>query len=236
MIQDYEIKDENVKAYDDNKGFIDYEYQDNIDELFIQENVIEKLTMDIKNKKMDKIQNEHSYNIRYSKKSQLISILTTTVFCAAVYFIIMYNIPLLALTLTILTSLAGSGILYLIDLEPKNKLKNKIKADALEIEELEELLEKEKTNLQELKNSKTKDKIIDKSTTFKERNKSRLEEIDNLKNLYRICGYYAKKLVKHQEKGILKDKLDDSFTNEDMVIIENLIQEKGHQLIKRKDI
>lgn len=234
MIQGYEIKNENVKAFDDDKGFINYKYQENIDDVFIQENIVNKIIDDITIKKLDKIQKEHGYNIRYSKKIQLISILSTTTLTTAICFIILYNIPLLALLFTLLISLSVNGILYLSALEPKNKLRNEINADTLEIEELEKLLEKEKTNLQELKNNKTKAKIIDKSNTFKERNKSRLEEIDNLKNLYRICGYYAKKLVKYQEKGILRDKMDDSFTEKDLVIIENVIKEKGPQLVKRK--
>ena len=114
MIQDYEIKNENVKAFDDNKGFIDYKYQDNIDDILIQENVVNKIIDDITNIKLDKILNEQSFNIRYNKTFQLISILNTTFLCAGICFILFYKIPLFALTLTILSSLGGNGILYLL--------------------------------------------------------------------------------------------------------------------------
>jgi len=234
MIQGYEIKDDNVKAFDDNKGFVDYNYQENIDDIFIQENVVEKIICDIKNKKIEKKQKEHSYNERYGKKFQIITILTIITVSLVFSSLLFYQIPLLALFAAILTSLVITGVLYLSELEVKKALINDIKADTLEIEGLEELLEKKKTNLQELKNNKTNDKLIDKSITFKERNKSRLEEIDNLKNLYRICGYYAKKLVKYQEKGILREKIDDSFDDKDLVIIESIIKEKGPTLLKSK--
>ena len=85
-----------------------------------------------------------------------------------------------------------------------------------------------------IQNYKKDEKTVDKSSTFYEKNGIRLEKIDNLKKWYHICGYYSKKLIKYQEKGILRDKLNDSFSNEDLVIIENIIKEKGPQLVKRK--
>ena len=36
MIEDYKITDNKVTAYDSNKGFIDFEYQENIDDIFIE--------------------------------------------------------------------------------------------------------------------------------------------------------------------------------------------------------
>lgn len=235
MIQDYKIKNGNILIYDDKKGFINCEYQDNIDEILIQENVIEKLIEDINKTKFDKIQDELHFNNNYSKKSKLITAIFNSSISLILSFLVFYSVPLFALILATLASIITNGVLFLADLEPKIELKNKINASTVEVEQLEKLLEKEQEKLNFLKNNKQKSKLVNKPHTFKERNKERLEEIDNLKELYRMCGYYAKKLLRYQEKGILKDKVDKSYTDDDLIIIENIIKEKGPQLVKRRN-
>ena len=233
MIESYEIKDGKVKANIDNMDIKEYEYQSNIDEIFIKENIIEKLTLDIFNKKYDKIQSINKFNNYYSKKTYIYNFVLTTTLFSTIWFVIFYKLLLVALGAALASSLFINGIAYLLDIVPKNKLKNKIKADTLEIEKLEEILTQEKQKLKELKNNKSNEIFIDKSNTFKENCNNRLKEIDKLKNIYRICGYYAKELQKYQEKGILREKMDESFSNEDLNMIENIIKENNKQLIKK---
>lgn len=234
MKQDYRIENEKIIVYDDIKGFLDYEYQNNIDKILIQENIVEKLNVDIYTKKMDKIQKESHFKIRYNKKVRIIEIIVSTSILALFSFGILHNFPLAAIIFTIIPSLLMNGSSYLYDLIPMNNLKKEINADTLSIEELEKLLKKEEKVLDELKNNKEKT-INNQNYSFdKKENNKRLEEIDNLKKIYYTCGYYAKKLMKYQKKDILKDKLCDDFNNEELDIIENIIKEKGPQLVKRK--
>lgn len=235
MIEGYEIKDGKVKANIDNIDIIEYDYQTNIDEIFIKENIIEKLVFDIFNKKCDKIQNIHKFNDNYSKKVLIHNLILTTTLFATIWFCVLPKMLIAALGASIASSLLINGVAFLLDIVPKNKLKKKINADTLEIEQLEEMLQKEKKKLEELKNNKSKDILLDKSNSFKENSNNKLKEIERLKNIYRICGYYAKELVKYQEKGILREKMDESFTNEDLNIIENIIREKGPQLTKKRN-
>lgn len=234
MIQDYEINNGKVTAYDNNKGFITYECQNNIEDILIQENVIEKITDDITAIKINQEEKETHLNNKFNKKRNIISIILGNIFIIALCFVTFYNVASLAITLSIIGSIIFNGGLFLLDLESKNELKNKINSNTLQIEQLEELLEEEKIKLKELKLDNKNDNYFGKSSDFKEKNKTKLEKIDELKNIYRICGYYAKNLIKYQEKGILKDKLDDSFTNEELSMIENLVIKKCPQLIKRK--
>lgn len=232
MIESYKIENDIVTALDNLEGYVDYEYQDNVDEIFLQKNVIEKINTDIHNKKDDKKTKVFEFNLRFEKKNVIKYCILVTLLFVGMWAVILPKMPLLALAIALTSSVVSNGMIHLLNIPDKIKLQNQINADTLEIEELESLLEQEQTKLQELYNNKSKDKIIDNSDSFVEKNISRLDKINNLKELYRLCGYYAKKLIKYQEKGILRDKLDKSFTNEDLIIIENLIEEKCPQFVK----
>lgn len=223
MIQDYELINGRIIVWDDKVGFKTYENQSNIDEVLITENSIEKLNELITKAKFDKIQKQHKLNINFNKKEILSSTIISALMFAILSFTILYFNPLVSIIIIVLGTTYFNFLLYHVNFDTKKSLKNEINAHTLEIEQLEKL-----------KNKKTEFCITDKNLTFKERNTERLQRIDELKRLYKYCGYFAKKLVKYQEKGILKDKLNDSFSNDELAIIENLVTEKCKQLIKRK--
>lgn len=236
MIQDYELINGRIIVCDDKVGFKTYENQSNIDEVLITENSIEKLNELITKAKFDKIEKQHKLNIKFNKKEILSSAIMSTLIFAILSCTILYFTPLVSIIITILGTAYFNFLLYHVDFDTKKSLKNEINAHTLEIEQLEKLLKDEEKRLEKLKNKKTEFCMTDKNLTFKERNTERLQKIDELKRLYKYCGYFAKKLIKYQQKGILKDKLDDSFSTNELAIIENLVKEKCPQLVKRKKI
>lgn len=240
MIQDYEIKNGIVEAYDDSLGVINYELQDNIDEILIQENIVEQINKDLDSSHTnisnlnDKIDN---YNIKLEKLKKILYIcLSITLFGFSFGLVINLIGSLIIALMGIIGGIISGWKMNDVESEIKH-LKKQITGLQLREEQLNNLLSIQKEKLNNLKSNKTNNTNVIKNKNFKSESKRKLDDIIHLKDLYYTIGYYINELKKYYVEGTLRKNLEPTvFSDKDLAIIEGIIIKKGHQLIKRKDI
>lgn len=179
-----------VSDYDGNQKIV--EYQDNIEEILIQENVIEEeeqILLDSK-QKLEK----NKLSIKGDKLLLEMTIPLTVIFSLVVF----HNLDILNLTGIIVASFfglisVGAFIAYKND---KNNLKN----NKIKLRIIEEQIKKEKTKLKELKKKKQKKLTKEKNGTIN--NVSNLEKLELFKeNLVTLFELECKN--QKEEKGVV---------------------------------
>lgn len=245
MKQEYIYDEGKITAYDDEIGLCkSIEYQDNIENIFLTENTIE-ITEDVlpklKNKKSNYEQNlkEMSKNI-YGLLIFLIiiALFAPTLTCHLISAvgkisfssITVANIhlaPLLTIFFCPIFTLIGLTKVFATKSDIKT-LKRKINGLNTEIGFLEKKLEKEKENLNNLKNDKTRE--LEEEMKIKPKRKINNERVINnlkeLRDLYFNIGYYEKKYTKYYDNGKLNQKLRKDYSKEEINIIEEEIKQK----------
>lgn len=239
MIQDYEIKNGIVEAHDDSLGVINYELQNNIDEILIQENIIEQINKNLDSAHTNISNLNDKINKYYIKSEKLEKIFFVCLiismlglFLAGLNIIVPLTVCLLGIIGAIISTSKTNDIKYEID-----ELKKQITGLQLQEEQLNNLLSIQKEKLNNLKNNKTNNTNIIKNKNFKSESKRKLDDIIHLKDLYFTIGYHIKELKKYYEEGTLRKNLEPTvFSDKDLAIIEGIIIKKGPQLVKRKNI
>jgi len=208
------------------------DYYDNIEEILIQENVIEQIENEI-----EKIEQEMKYssiNKKFDKILVISSIIITIIFTLG-----------LALSNTLSTGISfiesliscymapilGGIITTYIYLIRKNDQKIN-KAQKIQIELLEKRLEEEKNKLNSIKkinNNEIKEefyveKIFDKKV---------LEQLKKEIQLYYTCAYNENKFNKYYQNNQLQEKLENKYTDDEIELIEEYLEEKSKQLTKK---
>lgn len=254
MKQDYKYENGEITAYDDKKGFIDsIEYQDNIKDIFIKENIIEQIEEDIPLLK-NEIENIKKH-LKQLKKTVwvpvigafLISLLAPvfTVYIISIaaklsytYVDMIGNVSLTKM-LTLFFCPVFSFLGGLISYENYNfykKKKKELNGKITEVNLLEKDLTEEKESLEILKQDKRKDKEEEIKNNPKQKidNITYLNCLKDLRALYYDIGYNEQKYIKYYYKNILNKKMKKYYYDESIEIIEKEIQEKVKRLTKEK--
>ena len=222
------------------------EYYENISEVLVKENLIETMENKIKELLKEKKLLENN------KKPLLFDLIPSIML-----FILPYILPTILIKLLIganplidsifgfiklgtLTSIVTGplmnilGILFLSDtfLRRKESVKE-INAINSELEFLENNLENEKQIIEDLKKNKNKPNKVDGYEVVKVDSEKELSDLKELSNLYYNCGYNEKKYYEYLKKGILAKKLEKKYTDKGIEKIEEYLEEKGPQLVKK---
>lgn len=208
-------------------------YTENLDEILITQNLIEELNIeyDKVTEKIEKIKNELMYNKRLSVIS-LISILvlaliTILTFCLGLFETIvpLCIIDVFALTLSF-TTLAQS----INGMKTNTKEYNSLSDYRNEVDHLVNI---NKTKVQELKQLsilKHSTNRISKTVKDKEKLIELKSKLEFLKNL----AYNIERYVKYYQKGTLDKELNNTFTEEQINKIKDIIDDNCLTLRRKK--
>lgn len=250
MKESFKLVDGKIVAYDNNAGIMEYEYQDNIEEVLNQENVVEQLSNDIEELKIEENNIEkHKNSFRHLFFSEGFG--DHVICCVMASALIMYIDMVFQFGVTpgmevidiICRAVSGVTLLSSVPLGihkyKKTKLGMKAKSEniKIQIKEFEEILEKELEKLITLKQTKTKsipESKIGKDS--KDIDNSKIEVISDItkkKQLYKFFREYILKIEKFNDKDILSAEYDATFSDEDVAYIEDMAS-KNSVLAKTK--
>lgn len=240
MITEYKKIYDKIIAHDDKKGIIKFEYQDNINEILNQKNVVEELEnmiCGLKNKKdfIEKYKDnfnmmifDENYGIKGIALIFLAFIIVLFAYMLGVgvwgNFFRIVSIPVL---LSAFPTIIFQYKKYKNDMEL-----NLINVDE-QIKEFEETLEKEKELLVTLKNNNSKNnKDISNTKHIIDNTKNnKLINIQKQKHLYET---YRKWCSKIQEKKDLNFLIDSYINSEDLEIIKEMSDRTIDIISKKK--
>lgn len=245
MITEYKYVNGKIVAIDDNVGLKEYEYQDNIDELLKQENIVEDIDNNLKRlynlkKYLEKYKN--NFIVFFADEGVVPSIAQ---FLVTMVMMILYTeVPALAGNI-ILKNVILAWIFAMIPTTlfqfKKYKKANELRLINLDeqIKEFEEKLENEKQKLNELRENKRAENIS-KNTTNETLyiDNSKIENFSNIKNRKRLYEYYREycfKIKRMSEKRELNVMLEDEFTPEEISGLNEMSESANKVLTKRKN-
>ena len=237
------IYDENGAIKEENGKVLTKEYSDKLDEILVQENIIEELEDELENTNIKIEKNKKQI------KSDKASMWTCSAMLLSFPFLFQKLLPhmlteesllqlmsdsfakmlIQGLMITIIT-IFGGGFVFGIHKSCKEK-KRKLSGNETKKEAIEKSLEKEKQKLEELEKTKQKTTIDDKELENNICSKrvnylhALLKLRDNLRAYYG-CGYNIDKYQKYLQNGKLERKLAKYYTEEEIELIKNYLEEK----------
>lgn len=209
---------------------IPIEYYDNLDKVLVQENIIEIIEERIHKLEANKLKTKK----RFIPTNIFISII---VWLITVQFITVNIYSFLnTIEMNLITLIAATTLGIVFDCQEYRHYKNGIKkemANTCELDFLKKQLVEEKQKLETLKKEKSKEK---EDPTFRVVVVNDVEKLKQLKHsleLYRKLGYDLKKLYKYLENGTLEEKLNKSYSNDEIQLAKQFLEENGPKLIKK---
>ena len=225
------------------------EYYDNIDDVLIQENKIE--TMESRIAKLEKDSQFYKKNNRKHYIPfglPMFAFMSTVGVNLLIYFLSGTN-PLMSSMNTIF-GVVNKGVLYslffstffipmgaLLEVSQyyENKeQKGKEKGTNSELEFLKKQIVEEKQKLEDLKKEKTRDEEDKEFRVVEVDDKQQLNDLESYLNFYFDLGYNEEKYFRYYQQGRLDKKLRKYYTDRDIEIAKEYLEEKGPTLVKRK--
>lgn len=228
----YTYIDGNVIIFDEKGNQIPTEYYDNLDKVLVQENIIEVIEKRIQKLEANKLKTKK----RFIPTSIFIGII---VWFIAINFIpSLFNIYLFLNTIemSLITLIASIIFGIILDCQEYRHYKNNLKkemANTCELEFLKDKLVEEKQKLESLKKEKSKENEDSAFRVVKVNDVEKLKQLKHSLELYRKLGYDLKKLYKYLENGTLEKKLNKYYSNNDVELARQFLEENGPKLIKR---
>ena len=224
MKENYIYSNGEVIVTDIQDGYVDlkkYEYQDNIEEIFVVENMLEELEKNkVQIKSEIKMYDTHIYKDLFKTFA--------TMGGGSELFALLIVSDSFKLLVSIFLILSFGSALILTKQGEKNSKKT-ANGYKLKLEYLEQLEEKNKKLLEKLKQNKTKNNIQklenDKDTktiTYKQK----LESIRDDLKIYQSIAMNENKYEKYYNKDALDSKLKNEFTEEEIIKVKQYFKNK----------
>ena len=234
MKEAYIYKEDQIIAADikeDKCKEVRYNYQDNIEKILRTENIIEYLSQE-----KEKINNELK-NI--TKHIKIIENQMPTILASWLYYSILSvgfgtimglftNIWMVMLAMPLLITIICTTTVICNEIH-SNILSRKERGYKLELQKVNEQLDKNTTHLKKLKKNKktTTEKMNEISRKFNHvEYKEKLEELKKLLETYRLIGKNIELYKKYYKKGILEEKLKDKFEDNQIKLIKKYLNGK----------
>jgi len=241
-----------ICVIDDKEGLLEYDYQDNIDEVLKQENVIEELNNTISRLKdkrefIDSIKNNFYYMFFYDEEYGFVNILYLLMLAFVIgmggeFLTEMFGLEVNSIVFSIgsivsLVSMIPSTLINYKKFKNSNTLKL-INIDE-QLDEFEEKLGNEKQKLKELEKNKSVsnvDNIIKESKIYicNDTIKS-LTELEKRKCLYSLYRENCLKIKRMIKKGNLDKKIDDILSDNDMLDLVEMSDNANNVLVRKKE-
>lgn len=225
------------------------EYYDNLDDVLVQENLIETMENRIteleKYSELCKKVNPKHYRPIYFI---MIAIMTTIVAPMLSYLLTGTN-PFITSIDTIFGIVNDavfeicffSSLLWplgaLLEFNLYRQYKNSIKKENgvnSELEFLQKQIVEEKRKLEDLKKEKKKEEKVKDFKVVEVDDKQQLNALKSYLSLYFDLGYNVEKYFSYYQQGKLDEKLGKCYTDTDIGIAKEYLEEKGPTLVKRK--
>ena len=229
----YKINKNKVIVSDDKLGKINYDYQDNLDDILIEENLIEEISKEIKISNEKLISAQTTLLTKFKKGKFLPLYVIEFIIPLIISGALLFNNSILIAMFILASSLSLMCITKVIELFDRLHLKNEINSLTLTIEELNKNLTFEKSKLKKLKRNKKNINNIEDVKVFELKNNHKLKKIRERINLYKMCGYCMEDLMKYQQSGTLRKRFEEDYTEEQLSEIEKIINEHGKKLVKK---
>jgi len=232
----------NVLVEDENRKKKEVQYQDNIEEILYEENVIES----IENKRNELIYKKARINLKLKKKTNKvfrIILILSSIISAVIIPQTMLNITALigvfhvkdVITIALLIASVAFNVFDVVsEKTEKENLKNETSAISCELDFLYKQLIKEKEKLEELNNDKTKEKMPEGLKISEINDRDLLEKIKHNLELHYNLGYNLEKYYKYLEDGILEEKINEEYNQSDVDDVMEFLEEKGLMLSRSK--
>lgn len=220
-----------IKVCNENGDIKTLDYRDNIDQVLITENIIEQ--MELEYQKLTEKLSKYSFNISFKKLTKSIFVLSSIPIILIVFplifgFINLTEVPLLGY----IGAIGMPSVLSLFLTYQYNKNKNTKNAIEAQINFLKQNLSSESQKLNKLKKEKTKEnEVIQVYVSKRVDDICELKRLRNLLLMFYNYGYYFDKYQKHMEKGRLFTKLNKQYSEEEISIFEENIN-NGPTLVK----
>ena len=232
----------NVLVEDENRKKKEVQYQDNIEEILYEENVIES----IGNKRNELIHKKARINLKLKKKTNKvfrIILILSSIISAVIIPQTMLNTAALigafqakdVVTIALLIAAITFNVCDIAsEKKEKENLKNETSAITCELEFLYKQLVKEKEKLEELNNNKTKENMPEGLKISEINDRNLLESIKHNLELHYNLGYNLEKYYEYLEDGILEEKINEEYSQSDVEDAIEFLEEKGFMLTRRK--
>ena len=232
----------NVLVEDENRKKKEVQYQDNIEEILYEENVIES----IGNKRNELIYKKARINLKLKKKTnkvfRIILILSSIISAVIIPQTMISTTALLGVfhvkdvvTIALLIASIAFNVFDVVsEKKEKENLRKETSAITCELEFLYKQLDKEKEKLEELNNNKTKENIPEGLKISKINDRDLLENIKHNLELHYNLGYNLEQYYKYLEDGILEEKINEEYSQSDVDNAIEFLEEKGLMLSRRK--
>ena len=243
MHKGYICKDLEALVFDDDGNKKIIEYQDNIEEILIQENELEE----IENQK-EKIENKLDSECKNLKLKNKIIILTILIpilvfiicnFLPSILKIVSANIFLQKINLGVLLSIIFVPISAILSslisndyYKEYNKNLKVIQAYEIELTILEKLKQYKNDKIEKLKNNK-ENKNVSNNFYLKELDKSYIKNLKINFDFYFNLGYNEKKYYRLYKNGRLANKIEKKYGYENSLIAQSYFDDKENQKIKK---
>jgi len=199
------------------------EYQDNIEEIFITENIIEELRKEYSETKEIIESTKKTINARSYSKAAIVIAGISSLFAITGY-LASFNPTLLSVPFV--PGFFSYIIFFVIIFKNKQNAKKQLNGFNLELNKtIDEISDYEK-KLQQLKNDRSKKNETNmKNEVISISHKEQLEELKHILNLYYNIGYYEKAFSEKYEKDQIDTQLHESFSEKDKVLIKSYFKE-----------
>lgn len=200
------------------------DYQDNIEEIFIIENLIEELQKN----EVEKILKSNKKSKRLNNKNNVyISVAVSVALLPA--FIVGFNMQLLISTLMwLIFSATLIGGTYYIEKQIKDQLKNELSGIDFELIETRKELLKNIEKLANLRKIKTRDneEILKKEKTKKVNYKEKLKELREYLDVFYNIGYNEEEFKDYYDQGTLQEELNDNYNEQHIQLVKKYFDNK----------
>lgn len=245
MNKSYTYLDGKVIVIDDNNHQVLKEYQDNIDEILKEENIVERMKNEIKflNNKYDNLK-----NIKNKKFFPYFTpfMIGTVYLFSFIFFNLMGHSDKIVESIfgemqmdTLMTNFIVCYMLIPtigIDLLGFKNFKDKKKefcATESKLEFLNKQIKEEEKKLSILKENKSREKENKEFRNVAISDKEKLQTLKYYLLMYEDLGKNFDKYSKYYEKGILEDKLKSKFYSDDISYAKDYIEEKQKVMVKK---
>ncbi len=251
MNQEYIYINGNVVVKDENGKGKPINYQKKLDKILTKENTIELMKQELAGLELRKIKlelmqkEENQSTLKFEFRILPLLILSMSLIIPYVtslqgdnpifqtIFGTMHASTLLTIIMTSTVGLPLSIGFFLKGYQEYKKGQNDRKITETQIQCLEKQLEKEEKELIELQKVETKEQDLPKRFYESKINLTISENfVQNLLNTCRDCVLYQNKYTQYLQKGILEEKLKDSYKEPEIQLIKTYLEE--NQKVKRK--
>lgn len=249
MNKEYTYINGKVVISDENDKKTQREYCDNIDEVLVQENIIETIE-----KKIQELEGESASYKKYNRNhyihfifpmitlistigaplitnwymgSDSSDVLTDSIF-GSISQTMAISFPI---SICIISLSAAIEIFMYYDHKSSIKQEDGINC---ELAFLKQQIEKERENLEKLKQDKSRDNENTEFRTVKVDDLQQLRILREYLNLYFDLGYNGERYYQYYQQGILERKLQNYYDDTEIQMAKEYFQEKGPSLVLRK--